>query len=93
MPLIPQMSLNFFKISIVNKSFLKASNCTFEMIQGTFLYVSGSNLIVDSNSTIQDLASEEGESELFMIDTSTVVIQDTKFQRLNQSLVTPILRF
>jgi hypothetical protein len=38
---------------------------------------------VDSNSTIQDLASEEGESELFMIDTSTVVIQDTKFQRLN----------
>jgi hypothetical protein len=44
------------------------------MIQGTFLYVSGSNLIIDSNSTIQDLNSEETESELFMIDTSAVVI-------------------
>ncbi len=75
--------MSFFKLSIVNKSFLRASNCTFEMIQGTFLYVSGSNLIIDSNSTIQDLMSEESESELFMIDTSTVVIQDTKFQRLN----------
>lgn len=43
---------NFYKITIVNKSFLRANNCTFDTIRGLFLYVSGSTLQVESNSTL-----------------------------------------
>lgn len=90
--LIPQSSVMFFKISIVNKSQLRASNCTIEKIEGSLLYVSGSNLIIDGNTTMQDLSSAETEAELFMIDTSTVTISDAIFRRLYQLYVTPVFR-
>jgi|LauGreDrversion4_2_1035121.scaffolds.fasta_scaffold04626_9 hypothetical protein len=57
--LIPQKSSQFFKISIVNKSFMRAFNCTFEKIEGTFMYASGSSVVIDGNTTIQNLNSNE----------------------------------
>ena len=82
----------FYKISIVNKSFLRASNCTFDAILGSFIYVSGSTVIIERQSTIMNLNNIDSETELFFFDTSSVEISDTVFKRLHQSYVTPIVR-
>ena len=91
--LVPQSNIMFFKVSIVNKSFMRAFNCTFQKIQGTFLYVSGSSVTIDGNTTLEDMESAESESEIFLFDNSQVIVSDTNFNRLSQLYVTPILRF
>lgn len=81
---------NFYKITIVNKSFLRASNCTFSMIDGLFLYVSGSMLQLDGKSYVQDVNNDDDGQPLVAIDTSTVNIFDTDFRRMKSQKVSPI---
>ncbi len=59
-------------MTIVNKSFLRAFNCTFDSIDGLLLYVSGSSLIIDGSSTFRDTINDDKESALISIDTSDV---------------------
>lgn len=74
---------NFYKLTVVNKSILRALNCTFDFINGLFLYVSGSTLEIQSSSSIRDLTNDDESQPLIAIDTSSVSFGDTNFTRLS----------
>lgn len=65
---------NFYKVAIVNKASLTASNCTFDRIQGLLLYVSGSTLVVEGNSTFSNAFNDDPTSTLVAVDTSAVTL-------------------
>ena len=81
---------SFYKITIVNNSFFRASNCTFDTIMGLLLYVSGSTMNLDSNTTISRAINDDANSALFAIDTSTVSIQNSNFSGIHSLYYSPI---
>lgn len=82
---------NFYKITIVNKSFLRASNCTFDSIDGLFLYISGSTLIMDNYTSIINTKNDDREAALMSIDTSTVTINQTAFLNIKSDYFSPLI--
>ena len=61
---------NFYKVTIVNKSILRAFNCNFSLIDGLFLYVSGSVLSLEGGSAVKQLTNDDDGQPLVSIDTS-----------------------
>ena len=87
------MATNFYKISVANKSFLRVSNSTFDSILGLLLYVSGSTLSIDGQTTFRNTVNDDNESALVSIDTSTVSIVDSNFSGIHSTFFSPIFNF
>eukprot|EP00347_Sterkiella_histriomuscorum_P017693 403348360 len=85
--------VNFYKISIVNKSFLRATMCNFENIVGSLLYVSGSQLIIEKDTRVKNVKNDWRENSMIQVDTSDVLIQNTTFKQLSSSYFSPIINF
>lgn len=81
---------NFYKVTIVNKSFLRANNCTFDMIDGLLIYVSGSTLQMENSTRLTQTVNDDREAALVSIDTSTVSIVDTDFTGIKSLYFSPI---
>jgi hypothetical protein len=77
-------------MTIVNKSFLRANNCTFDTVSGLFLYVSGSSFQMNGNSTVRSITNDDDGQPLITIDSSTVTIADTTFTKLKSIKVSPL---
>jgi len=90
---VPTGDANFYKVAIVNKARLTASNCTFDRIAGLLLYVSGSTLTIYGNSTFSNAVNDDPTSTLVAIDTSTVVLNQTVFNNLSSVSVSPLFSF
>ncbi len=90
---VPTGDANFYKVAIVNKARLTASNCTFDRIAGLLLYVSGSTLTISGNSTFSNAVNDDLTSTLVAVDTSTVVLNQTVFKNLSSVSVSPLFSF
>jgi uncharacterized protein YfkK (UPF0435 family) len=70
---------NFYKISIVNKSFFRANGVTMSDIDGLLLYVSGSTLTIEEGSRLERITNDDRESSMIQVDTSNVNIHNSFF--------------
>ena len=81
---------NFYKISIVNKSTLRLTNCTLSNILGLLLYVSGSSFTMDWGSSLNATVNDDRESALIAVDTSTLEVNYARFTNLSSLYFSPI---
>ena len=56
--------IKFYKISIVNKSLLKAAMCFFFDIWGSLIEVSGSSLIIEQSSQFKNITNDWRENSM-----------------------------
>lgn len=77
----------------MNKASLTATNCTFDRIQGLFLYVSGSTLVVNGNSTFSNAFNDDPTSTLVAVDTSGVTLSQAIFTNISSLSVSPLFNF
>eukprot|EP00347_Sterkiella_histriomuscorum_P014519 403360570 len=82
---------NFYKISIVNKSLLKAAMCYFFNIWGSLIEVSGSSLIIEQSSQFKNITNDWRENSMIQIDTSNILMNDTSFKQLSSQYFSPIM--
>ena len=86
----PTGTTNFYKISVVNQSMLRAQKSTLKNITGPLLYVSGSTLYYEQNSSISNNTNDDTLNPLVQIDTSTVNITSSRFRNLSSTYYSPL---